>query len=242
LIMGALHKTWPKLSMIGEENIEIPSSTLVPKLDIINLDKVPSSFQNVSLSDICVFIDPLDATKEFTLGNLEAVITLIGISYKGDPVAGVMYQPFVDDESGNGTTIYSMKGLGIFGINPKHNPSHTPDSFVLTTTRSHGSPEVEKSISLLKPKEVIKIGGAGYKALLLLQGKADVYVFPTPGTKKWDTCSPQACLEAAGGKMTDISGNNLLYTKDCELPNNNGILCSMADHQVYLDRLKSLKQ
>ncbi len=61
----------------------------------------------------------MDATKEFTLGNLEAVITLIGISYKGcvhpkdsvsntgsgDPVAGVMYQPFVDDESGNGTTV-----------------------------------------------------------------------------------------------------------------------------------------
>jgi len=91
LIMGVLHKTWPKLTMIGEENIEIPSSTLVPNLDLINLDKVPASFQKVPLSDICVFIDPLDATKEFTLGNLEAVITLIGISYKGDPVAGVMY-------------------------------------------------------------------------------------------------------------------------------------------------------
>jgi len=242
LIMGVLHKTWPKLTMIGEENIEIPSSTLVPNLDLINLDKVPASFQKVPLSDICVFIDPLDATKEFTLGNLEAVITLIGISYKGDPVAGVMYQPFVDDESGNGTTIYGMQGLGLFGVTPKHNPSHTPDSFVLTTTRSHSSPEVEKSITLLKPKEVIKIGGAGFKVLLLLQGKADVYVFPTTGTKKWDTCSPQACLEAAGGKMTDIDGKPLLYTKDCELPNSNGILCTMADHQVYLDRLKPLKQ
>jgi len=42
--------------------------------------------------------------------------------------------------------------------------------------------------------------------------------------------------------MTDIDGKPLLYTKDCELPNSNGILCTMADHQVYLDRLKPLKQ
>jgi len=148
-----------------------------------------------------------------------------------------MYQPFIDDDSGNGTTIYAMKGMGLFGINPAHRQS-SPDNFILTTTRSHGSPQVDKSIDLLKPKELIKIGGAGYKVLLLLQGKADVYVFPTEGTKKWDTCSPQVCLEAAGGTMTDMHGRRLPYTKDCELPNKDGILCTMNSHDIYLQKLK----
>lgn len=34
--------------------------------------------------------------------------------------------------------------------------------------------------------------------IMLLEGAADAYVFPSLGTKKWDTCAPQAILEAAG--------------------------------------------
>lgn len=60
------------------------------------------------------------------------MITLVGISYKGVPVAGVMYQPFVDDEHGNGTTIWGMKGMGCFGYK-YHN--RNDGKVVLTTTR-----------------------------------------------------------------------------------------------------------
>ena len=47
--------------------------------------------------------------------------------------------------------------------------------------------------------------------MLLLEGKAHVYVFGSPGCKKWDTCAPQAVLEAAGGVLTDIQGNLIPY-------------------------------
>jgi 3'(2'), 5'-bisphosphate nucleotidase len=79
-----------------------------------------------------------------------------------------MYQPFVDDASGNGTTIFAMNGYGLFGINPVH---RNDGKTILTTTRSHSSPQVDKCIELIKPDEVIKIGGAGYKVLLVLQGR-----------------------------------------------------------------------
>ena len=55
-------------------------------MDNVNLAKVPEHLRNVPISDVCVFIDPLDATKEFTLGNVAAVCTLIGISVKGQAV------------------------------------------------------------------------------------------------------------------------------------------------------------
>ena len=47
--------------------------------------------------------------------------------------------------------------------------------------------------------------------LLILEGKAHAYVFATPGTKKWDTCGPEAVLHAQGGHMTDMLGNEFQY-------------------------------
>jgi fructose-1,6-bisphosphatase/inositol monophosphatase family enzyme len=41
-----------------------------------------------------VFVDPLDATMEFVIGNKFCTICLIGIAVKGDPIAGIMFQPF----------------------------------------------------------------------------------------------------------------------------------------------------
>jgi 3'-phosphoadenosine 5'-phosphosulfate (PAPS) 3'-phosphatase len=69
--------------MIGEEECEIPPFQYTRKSPRVDITKIPSNFQSVDSKDVCVFIDPLDATKEFTVGNLEGVITLIGIAYRG---------------------------------------------------------------------------------------------------------------------------------------------------------------
>jgi 3'-phosphoadenosine 5'-phosphosulfate (PAPS) 3'-phosphatase len=83
IIMGLLHKRWPELIMVGEENVEISDAEKAPATDLIDLSKVPENLREVPIEDICVYIDPLDATKEYTLGNLEAVMTLIGIAVRG---------------------------------------------------------------------------------------------------------------------------------------------------------------
>ena len=41
---------------------------------------------------------------------------------------------------------------------------------------------------------------------MILEGTADAYVFPSNGTKKWDTCAPEAILLAIGGKLTKPDG------------------------------------
>jgi 3'-phosphoadenosine 5'-phosphosulfate (PAPS) 3'-phosphatase len=38
-----------------------------------------------------VWIDPLDGTKDFTLGNLDAVTILIGLAIDGIPKLGVVH-------------------------------------------------------------------------------------------------------------------------------------------------------
>ena len=57
------------------------------------------------------------------------------------------------------------------------------------------------------------------QVMLLIEGKAHAYVFPSPGCKKWDTCAPEAILHAMGGLLTDIHGNLYDYDKDVGMRN-----------------------
>ncbi len=85
----------------------------MPQLDLLDLECVPSELRSVAVDDLCVYIDPLDATKEYTLGKTWCVMTLIGITLRGQPVAGVMHQPFAFEGGENGHTIYALKGYGV---------------------------------------------------------------------------------------------------------------------------------
>lgn len=68
---------------------------------------------------------------------------------------------------------------------------------------------------------------------------ASVYVFASPGCKKWDTCAPEAILSAAGGKLTDILGNNYKYGASESRPNKTGVLAAVNDelHDYALNRI-----
>lgn len=48
-------------------------------------------------ADYCWIIDPIDGTRAFISG-LPTWGTLIGLSYKGEPIAGVMHQPFTGEK------------------------------------------------------------------------------------------------------------------------------------------------
>eukprot|EP01114_Cavostelium_apophysatum_P013370 TRINITY_DN3224_c0_g2_i1.p1 TRINITY_DN3224_c0_g2~~TRINITY_DN3224_c0_g2_i1.p1 ORF type:complete len:330 (+),score=33.92 TRINITY_DN3224_c0_g2_i1:124-1113(+) len=237
LIMGLLSKKWPALKMIGEEDCGIPTLDVQPNVDFFAHEQIPEDLRSVSIDQITVFVDPLDATKEYTLGNLPAVMSLIGIAINGEAVAGVMFQPFHGSE---GRLIYGMKGMGSFGFRTAEKAD--PNRLVVTTTRSHASREIEECIEALKPTEVLRTGGAGYKVLLVLEGAADIYVYTTPGTKKWDTCACEAILRAAGGSLTDKFGRKIPYFHHSEKSNEDGLVASMRVdvHERSIEKLKSL--
>jgi len=73
----------------------------------------------------------------------------------------------------------------------------------------------------------------------LLEGKAHCYVFASHGCKKWDTCSPEAILEADGGILTDIFGKHYNYGPNVEYPNRTGVLATAKgiDHESLLERI-----
>ena len=45
----------------------------------VNTELIPTRLRHVPENDVTVFVDPLDATREYTRGVYEAVTVLIGI-------------------------------------------------------------------------------------------------------------------------------------------------------------------
>lgn len=96
-------------------------------------------------------------------GFLEHVTVLIGISVNEKPVAGVIHQPYYKTQIGGekklGRTIWGLQEAGIGGFTP----APPPDSLVITTTRSHSNPLVEKALQVMNANQILRVGGAGYK-------------------------------------------------------------------------------
>jgi 3'(2'), 5'-bisphosphate nucleotidase len=57
------------------------------------------------------------------------------------------------------------------------------------------------------------------------EAERDLYVYTGGRTKIWDTCGPEAILVAAGGRMTDVDGQPLVYDRP-DLYNRRGIVAS----------------
>ena len=69
--------------------------------------------QLVELRDLCVFVDPLDGTKEFTQGLHDAVTVLVGLTLRGRPLGGVVAQPW-GGAGGGSRCVWGAVGLGVF--------------------------------------------------------------------------------------------------------------------------------
>ncbi|KAF5282534.1 hypothetical protein FQA39_LY04941 [Lamprigera yunnana] len=243
-IMTSLSQQYSNLAIIGEEeasNCEVPSDWIVTDCDqSILSQECPSEYIDAMSDDIAVWIDPLDGTAEYTQGLLDHVTVLVGIAFQGKAVGGVIHQPYYNYQSGlsdaMGRTIWGLVGLGVGGITPQNPPAA---KLILTTTRSHSNHLVNAALEAFHPDEVLRVGGAGHKVLLLMEGKANAYIFPSKGCKKWDTCAPEAILTAMGGKLTDIHGNSYKYDKDVGHPNLQGVLATARgmDHVEFVKKI-----
>lgn len=113
---------------------------------------------------------------------------------------------------------------------------------LVVTTRSHSTQLVQQALQSLEQQQlcdrVERVGGAGYKVIKCLEG-ATAYVFASAGCKKWDTAAPEACIRAAGGELTDISGRALHYGLDVQHLNSGGVLATSpgVQHAAYVQAI-----
>ncbi|KAK4336799.1 hypothetical protein RND71_043578 [Anisodus tanguticus] len=232
-----------------DASTEINEKLIVNEIDeTVFSKKCPSELIDVKDEDIVIWVDPLDGTTEYAKGILDCVTVLIGIAVNGKAIAGVIHQPYYNykienDESKIGRTIWGLVGLGAFGYknlqktqaeieNDMLNRNLTfgkNNNFIIASSKSHRNKQLDKALESLKPSQIINAGGAGYKSLLVLEGQADTYLYPSPGCKKWDTCAPEAIINSVGGKLTNIMGESYDYKKDVMYNNSTGVLACRSE-------------
>ncbi|CAL8102855.1 unnamed protein product [Orchesella dallaii] len=246
----SLRKTFPGIKVISEEHD--PSSDIgdVILASTVNeeVEQYMKGDQVVKADDVTVWIDPLDATKEYTENLLDYVTTMVGVALKGKPILGVIHRPFQDEtywavvDHGHSPNIQLSSDIS--DIKPKENktPDKTASPFKIIVSRSHKGDVEEKTAKVLGKETPLQLeiaAGAGYKVLEVVKGNVDVYVHVT-AIKKWDLCAGNAILAALGGTMTTVNGDLIDYSGHTEPLNSRGILGYLHDSEL-IKKLKKME-
>lgn len=152
-----------------------------------------------ALQELTAFIDPIDGTKEFCTGKGEQCSIMIGFAdgASGQAVAGLVYRPLCPQQS----WALGCAREGTFEANLRRSDegaeAPTRGSFLVSNS---GNSAFLDALRTDLGYEACPAGGAGNKGLLVLEQPSAVYI-QDRGVSRWDTCAPQAVLEAKGGLM-----------------------------------------
>ncbi|KAJ8336492.1 hypothetical protein SKAU_G00377120 [Synaphobranchus kaupii] len=190
--------------------------------------------REVSADDVTVWIDSLDATREYTENLQKYVTTMVCVAVKGIPAIGVIHKPFTE---------YTAWALVGSGSNVQTRASHGKKPPQVIVSHSHAGKATRFiQTAFGNDTAVHTAGGAGYKVLALLDPpdgqyeEADVYLHITY-IKKWDICAGNAILKVLGGHMTTLKGEQIDYGS--AEANHGGVLASVGvDHQALLAKLQ----
>ncbi|MFB5630888.1 MAG: 3'(2'),5'-bisphosphate nucleotidase CysQ [Nitrosopumilaceae archaeon] len=168
-------------------------------------------------------IDPLDGTSDFIKKTGEFTI-MISLVENHLPILGVIYWP-------TKSTLYlAQKGKGAYkSIN--HTWSRLAVSKVseiekcrAVGSRNHISKEEKFFIKNLHLSKFTS-KGSSLKVAEISSGNAELYFTTTNKIKQWDTCASYCLINEAGGKMTDMLGNDIKYNTE-KINHENGLLVS----------------
>jgi 3'(2'), 5'-bisphosphate nucleotidase len=155
-------------------------------------------------------VDPLDGTKEFLNRNGEFTVNIARIE-QGVPVLGVVLAPALGRlfAAAPGQRPFVEDGGGRREISARTIP---PEGATIVSSRSHGDADALGRFTADRRVAASVSAGSSLKFCLVAEGEADIY--PRFGrTMEWDTAAGHAVVLAAGGKVTDLSGDALLYGK-----------------------------
>ena len=189
-------------------------------------------------SDKVWIVDPLDGTQDFVNRTGEFTV-MIGLVENHIPIMGLVYVPtkkiLYFAEKGNGAFCYTGKNhwgwkrrFGGWDLTREkwkkisvRSTSEISKCLALVS-RHHLSDKEKKMLDHLNNKNTASIGSS-LKVMEIASGRADIYLTSTNKMKQWDTAASHCIISEAGGKMTDISGNDLVYNTE-SVNHENGLL------------------
>jgi len=170
-------------------------------------------------------VDPLDGTREFIKRNGEFTVN-IALIESGEPVLGVVYAPVLD------VCYYGARGTGAFvqrgnaAAQPIAVKPHTAGETIrVVASRSR----TEALLKQLGDCQCISMGSS-LKLCLVAEGEAHFYPRLGP-TMEWDTAAAHAVVNAAGGIVCNLAGEELRYNK-VDLHNPEFLVLPAADEAL----------
>ncbi|KAJ3662956.1 hypothetical protein Zmor_007270 [Zophobas morio] len=229
-IMKTLKHAYPTLNVISEEKkAECDEDQKVDFLEV----EVPTALDDswMDIKDVAVWIDPLDATYEYTGKLYQYVTTMVCVAVKGQPVIGVIHKPFLESPSRTfWAWVDTAKSSNLEYVKPER------DTLKIIVSMSH-SGEIKKILNKnFKQFELISAAGAGYKSLEVAMGNADAYVHIT-AIKKWDICAGNAIINAMKGKMTTKYDELIDYKDETNVQNEKGLVATVVNHDLFIGNL-----
>lgn len=177
ILLDAIGAAFPLDAILSEETADSPSRLTNPR---------------------CWIVDPLDGTREFTLGMPEFCVS-IGFVVDGQARAGVLFNPVTDEivagEMGAGVTLNGV-------------PVHATDHATIEGARflvSRSESEKGGFSAYAGKVTLVPMGSVAWKFALVAAGRAEATFTPKP-RNEWDLCGGVAVLAAAGGRSSDGSG------------------------------------
>ena len=189
--------------------------------------------------EIIWIVDPLDGTSDFIdkTGEFTVMISLIK---NKKPILGVIGWPTEN------TLFVAQKGSGAFRFsNEKWEKISVTKISEVSKCRTVGSrhhlSDKEKSfIKKLGIEDFTSIGSS-LKVGKISSGEAEAYITTTNKMKEWDSAASYCIISEAGGKMTDMLGNDITYNNK-DVYHQNGILVTNGlVHNKIVEEFKKLK-
>ena len=197
LIINRINQTYQDTNweILSEENFKIQSNY----------------FNNV---DWLWVLDPLDGTKDFIQGTQSYAMHL-ALNYKRKPYIGIVLIPEKEE-------LWISYEEKIWCENRdgnirKQNMSETNilEKMTIVTSKNHRNQKLKDLIEKINFKKTILMGSIGCKVASIIRGESDIYIaLSLPGKtapKDWDFAAPEAILKAAGGSITNIDNEELVY-------------------------------
>ena len=175
-------------------------------------------------------VDPLDGTKEFTLGIPEFVVS-IGLVVEGRAVLGVLYNP-IKEELFSGVV---GSGAALNG-DPIRVSAHSDlmGSRIVCSRTEMKKGMFEKFLDRVVP---VPVGSVAYKFGMVAAGRAEATFTPQP-RNEWDICGGCSIVEAAGGRTSNRLGEVYMFNR--KDPLHNGVAATNGSvHQAILGLMET---
>jgi len=179
--------------------------------------------------------DPLDGTRDFLSKTGEFAI-MIALVRNTKPIFGAVYHPLTE------LCYMAKKDKGAFivdkdGSSLKLHVSNIADihQMRMLTSRFHKKGTDLEIAKILGVKDLILHGSFGLKVGLIAEGDAEIYLNSSNKTSIWDSAPNIVILTEAGGKITDLDGNEL-SVDPAKKSNENGIVATNGQNHFEIVR------